>query len=115
MLFKTLFLESPLSSFIHGHKMVRAIYKENKVYRETEAHKDYLDGWINDLESIYEQLDLYEETTLMREKLYHAKTKVITKIKEFLKNHLISPAGLSAIIASLIAGIILFYIGCKKL
>lgn len=34
-----------------------------------------------------------EETTLMTEKLYHAKTKLITKIKEFVKNHLISPVG----------------------
>ena len=61
-LFEKLFVESPLSSFIHGHKMVRSVYREDKVYNGTEEHKGYLTGWINDLESIYEQLELYEES-----------------------------------------------------
>ena len=110
MLFKTLFSETPLSPWTHGNKMVRVAYRENQVYHGTEEHKRYLDGWVNDLESIHERLELYEETTLIGEKLYHAKTKVITKIKGLTKKHLLPTLG--AIIASIIAGIILFYIGC---
>ena len=72
-LFKKLFSESPLSPWIHGHKMVRSVYRENQVYNGTKEHKRYLAGWINDLESAYDQLELYEETTQVREKLRYAK------------------------------------------
>lgn len=58
-LFKTLFDNSPL--LFHGSIMGAVIYQENSVLRETEAHKRNLNGWINELESICEQLDLYEE------------------------------------------------------
>ena len=51
-LFETLFDESPLSSQ-HGSTPVSA----NKIITHSENRAD----WINDLESIYEQLDLYEE------------------------------------------------------
>lgn len=59
-LFKTLFDNSPLLS-LPGSIMGAVIHRENRVLRETEAHKRHLNRWINDLESIYEQLDLYEE------------------------------------------------------
>ena len=108
-LFKTLFAESPLSPWIHGHKMVRSVHRENQVYYGTEEHKRYLANWINDLESIHEQLELYEETTPIREKLHHTKTEVIARIKGIKKD---IPAYLKAIILSIIAGVILFYIGC---
>lgn len=110
MLFTTLFSKTPLSSWTHGNKMVRVAYRKNQVYQGTEEHKRYLTGWINDLESIHERLELYEETTLIKEKLYRAKTKVITKIKGLTKKHLLPALG--AIVTSIVAGIILFHIGC---
>ena len=72
--------------------------------------KEVIKDAINELESIYEQLDLYKETTLIREKLYHAKVKVITKIKGLTKKYLLRTLG--AIAVSIIAGIILSHIGC---
>ena len=59
-LLNTLFDNSPLSS-LHGCKIGAVIYREDNVFRETEAYKRSLNRWINDLESIFEQLDLYEE------------------------------------------------------
>ena len=59
-LLNTLFDNSPLSS-IHGSKMGAIIHTENSVPRATDQHKRSLNEWINDLESIYEHLDLYEE------------------------------------------------------
>ena len=58
-LFNTLFEKSPL--LFHGSIRGAVIYRENRVLRETAEHKRRLNGWINDLESIYEQLNLYEE------------------------------------------------------
>ena len=112
-LFKNLFFESPLSSWIHGHKMVRSAYRENQVYYGTKEHKRYLANWINDLESIHEQLELYEETTPTREKLRYAKTKVIAykeRLKKDIPTHL--KAIILGIIVSLITTAILTYIAC---
>ena len=111
-LFENLFVESPLSVFTHGNKMVRSVYRENQIYNGTKEHKFYLTNWINDLESIYEQLELYEETTLIREKLHYIKTQT-TKIKEFGKYMLTHwKQGIIGIISSIIGGIILIHIGC---
>ena len=110
---KKLFAESPLSPWIHGHKMVRSVYRENQVYNGTKEHKRYLAGWINDLESIHDQLELYEETTQIREKFRYAKTKVITykeKLKKDIPTHL--KAIILGIIGSLIATAILTYMAC---
>ena len=58
MLFRTLFDESPLSEY-HGSTFLGIIGQN--LGEEMISHKDNISGWINDLESIYEQLGLYEE------------------------------------------------------
>ena len=58
-LFKTLFHNSPLSSWVHGNKMVWLT--NQSLSEETNSHKSDISRWTNDLESIYEQLELYAE------------------------------------------------------
>ena len=108
-LFDTLFDKSPLSDW-HGYSIGFARILNHTLFQQNvEALKKDIDGAINQLESIHEQLELYEETTQIREKLHHTKTEVITRIKGIKKD---IPAYLKAIILSIIAGVILFYIGC---
>ena len=57
-LFGTLFDESPLS-FLHGSVMV--VVGGQSWIEEANTHKDRISRWINDLESICERLELYEE------------------------------------------------------
>ena len=57
-LFGKLFDESPLSEF-HGSTYI-GIIGQNWV-EEMISHRESISHWINDLESIYEQLELYEE------------------------------------------------------
>ena len=109
-LFKTLFSKSPLSAWTHGSINFAIAYRENALYRETNDYKENIQDWTNQLESIYERLDLYEETTRIREKIRHVKTATISKIKSLVKNHW--KKWLSGIIISVIAGIILFHMGC---
>ena len=59
-LFNSLFDESPLS-FLHGSKMGAVIYKIDRLTNKTRDHKRHINNWINDLESIYERLEVYEE------------------------------------------------------
>ena len=109
-LFKTLFDKSPLSS---THGFVLVALTGQSLYEEIADHKENISHWINDLESIYDQLGLYEETTQIREKLRYAKTKVITykeKLKKDIPTHL--KAIILGIIGSLIATAILTYIAC---
>ena len=57
-LFDTLFDESPLS-FLHGSVM-SAIGGQSWI-EKVNTYKDRISHWIKDLESVYEQLELYEE------------------------------------------------------
>ena len=57
-LFDTLFDESPLSEF-HGSTFLGIIGQS--LGEEISSHKEDMSRWINDLESVYEQLDLYTE------------------------------------------------------
>ena len=57
-LFGALFDESPLS-FLHGSTIVGITGQS--LGEEIISHKESIANWINDLESIYEQLGLYEE------------------------------------------------------
>ncbi len=57
-LFGTLFDKSPLS-FLHGSVMVAVAGQS--LGKEITDHKERISRWINDLESIYGQLELYEE------------------------------------------------------
>ena len=57
-LFKTLFDESPLSDW-HGSVMVGVTGRD--LYEEITSHKKDISRWINNLESIYEQLDIYAD------------------------------------------------------
>ena len=59
-LFNTLFDKSPLSSS-HGSASAWSIYQIDRLANETRDHKRYIAKWINDLESIYEQLKIYKE------------------------------------------------------
>ena len=59
-LFHALFDKSPLP-ITHGKKSSRSFYGVNTVSFNISEHKEDISGWINDLESIYEQLELYEE------------------------------------------------------
>ena len=58
-LFGTLFDESPLP-WSHGTATTSYTYKRALVF-EISDHKDRISRWISDLESIYEQLFIYEE------------------------------------------------------
>ena len=103
---KSLFDNSPLSTW-HGYEISFArILNDTLFTQNVEALKKVIESAINELESICEQLDLYKETKPIREKLYHAKAKGITKIKGITKKHLLPALG--AIITSIIAGIILY-------
>ena len=57
-LFKTLFDKSPLSTW-HGSVMVAV--RGQSLSEEIIDHKRDISRWINDLESIYEQLEIYKE------------------------------------------------------
>ena len=100
-LFNTLFDDSPLSSLVHGNKMVWVT--NQSLSQETDGHKRDIARWTNDLESIYEQLKLYEElpsdtqqptnqdTTNNENKKYfigHGRSLEWLKLKDFLENTL---------------------------
>ena len=114
MLFRTLFDESPLSEY-HGSTFLGIIGQN--LGEEIISHKDNISGWINDLESIYEQLKLYEEspstpqqtmsndtTNNENKKIFigHGRSHVWRELKDFIEDTLklpyeefnrISPAG----------------------
>ena len=58
MLFDTLFDKSPLSAW-HGSVMVAVAGQS--LYEDIDDHKENISRWINDLESIYDRLEIYEE------------------------------------------------------
>ena len=113
-LFNALFDESPLSS-LHGTTMF-AIGGQN-LSGNIKSHKDRIYRWINDLESVYDQLGLYEELpnntqytmnndTMNNEnkKIFigHGRSHVWRELKDFIEDTLklpyeefnrISPAG----------------------
>ena len=57
-LFNALFDESPLS-FLHGSNIV--VITGQSLGEKISSHKEDISRWINDLESVYEQLDIYTE------------------------------------------------------
>ena len=59
-LFHVLFDKSPLPN-THGERANRSFYRVNMAIHWVREHKEDIANWINDLESIYEQLGLYEE------------------------------------------------------
>ena len=81
LLFNTLFQNSPLSKS-HGYGLAVFVRSssDNFFQKDINELKEAIGDGINELESIYEQLNLYEKTTPIREKLHQAKTIVITKI-----------------------------------
>ena len=102
-LFGSLFDESPLS-FTHGSKMVYVTGKS--LSEEISSHKGHISRWINDLESICGQLELYEElpsntqesanndTMNNENKKYfigHGGSPEWRKLKDFLENTLKLP------------------------
>lgn len=116
-LFSTLFDESPLPER-HGSPGVFIVGVGSRSLHEDIAdHKDYISRWINDLESIYEQLEIYEELlsntqqamnadTMNNEnkKIFigHGRSHVWRELKDFIEDTLglpyeefnrISPAG----------------------
>ena len=58
MLFKNFFDQSPLPDW-HGEPTPYII--NQGLYEEITGHREDISRWINDLESVYEQLGLYEE------------------------------------------------------
>ena len=102
-LFRTLFDKSPLSN---RHGSVGAVLTGQRLYEKTISHKNNISRWINDLESIYEQLEIYEElpnnaqqttrddTTNNENKKYfigHGGSLEWLKLKDFLQNTLKLP------------------------
>ena len=59
-LFYTLFDKSPLSSS-HGSPSGWSIYQIDRLTYETRDYKRHIANWINDLESIHGQLEIYKE------------------------------------------------------
>ena len=111
-LFDTLFDISPLpdSHGVSGWGRMVWIIGRDYTADDIKDHKERIISWCNQLQSILEQLDLYEETTPIKEKPRHSKSKSIAKIKYLTKKHLIP--FLVAIITSVIGSIIVIYIGC---
>ena len=74
-LFETLFDKSPLSPWIHGF---RGVYLTNtSLNYDIDEHKGDILKWNNDLESIYERLDLYEELPKNTEQTMNNENKKI--------------------------------------
>ena len=72
-LFDTLFDKSPLPDG-HGYSIAYVqILNHTLFQKNVEGLKEDIDNGINQLESIHERLELYEETTQIREKLRYAK------------------------------------------
>ena len=104
-LFRTLFDKSPLP-VTHGKRSNRSFHGVNTASFNTIEHKRDISGWINDLESIYEQLEIYEElpsntqqamnadTMNNENKKYfigHGGSSEWLKLKDFLENTLKLP------------------------
>ena len=113
-LFNALFDESPLS-FLHGSNIVGRT--DQSLGEEISSHKEDISRWINDLESVYEQLDIYTElpnntqhtmsndtTNNENKKIFigHGRSHVWRELKDFIEDTLklpyeefnrISPAG----------------------
>ena len=113
-LFNTLFDESPLSEY-HGSTFVGIIGQS--FGEEITDHKESISRWINHLESIYEQLEIYTElpnnaqqttsndtTNNENKKIFigHGRSHVWRELKDFIEDTLelptdefnrISPAG----------------------
>ena len=112
-LFDSLFDKSPLSNW-HGYSIGYSRVLDGTLFQQNiESLKRNINNGINQLESIYEQLELYEEITPTKEKLRDTKTKVIAYKEKFKKNILAHIKKIIlGIITSLITAFILFYIGC---
>lgn len=103
-LFHSLFDKSPLP-ITHGERANRSFYRVNMAIHWAREHKEDIANWINDLESIYEQLELYEELpsntqqptnqdTMNNQTKYfigHGGSLEWLKLKDFLENTLKLP------------------------
>ena len=113
-LFNALFDESPLS-VTHGSVLV--FLSGQSLSEKISSHKEDISRWINDLESVYEQLDIYTElpnntqhtmsndtTNNENKKIFigHGRSHVWRELKDFIEDTLklpyeefnrISPAG----------------------
>ena len=97
-LFGTLFDESPLPEW---HGIVSVYIPSQSWIEEANTHTDRISRWINDLESIYGQLELYEELpsntpqTMNNEnkKIFigHGRSLVWLLLKDFIKDTLKLP------------------------
>ena len=114
----TLFDESPLS-FTHGSVLVAVTGQS--LYEEIADHKESISRWINNLESVYERLELYEELpsntqqTMNRDTMNNENKKIFIghggspmwrELKDFIEDTLgldcvefnsVSPAGKSTV------------------
>ena len=102
-LFSTLFDESPLPER-HGSPGVFIVGVGSRSLHEDIAdHKDYISRWINELESVYEQLEIYEELpsktqqamntdTMNNEnkKIFigHGRSRIWRELKDFIEDTL---------------------------
>ena len=82
-LFNRLFDESPLSS-IHGSILIAVAGRS--LSREIISHRRNISGWINDLESIFEQLDIYTDLPINTEQPMNQNT-VNTENKKIFIGH----------------------------
>ena len=113
-LFNALFDESPLSV---THGSVSVFLSGQSLSEKISSHKEDISRWINDLESVYEQLDIYTElpnntqhtmsndtTNNENKKIFigHGRSHVWRELKDFIEDTLklpyeefnrISPAG----------------------
>ena len=97
-LFKTLFDKSPLS-ILHG-SVIAAVIGQS-LSQEIISHRENISRWITDLESIYEQLEIYEElpnplqytASNENKKIFigHGHSLVWLLLKDFIKDTLKLP------------------------
>ena len=98
--FHALFDKSPLP-ITHGKKSRRSFHGVNTVSFNIMEHKEDIANWINDLESVYEQLEEYEELPNNTQQTVNNENKKIfighgrslewLKLKDFLQNTLELP------------------------
>ena len=100
----SLFDNSPLYE-LHGYRY--PLFTDTSLAQDIEALKEDIRDAVNELESIDKRLDLYQETTHIKKTLRYAKEGVVKNIKKHFFKFL-----LFGVLPSLVAGIMLYYMGC---